>query len=227
MGHKQIIYYECENRECNLRFPDLRDDMPRERCPVCRGRIRVVLTIDAPHNENQAPVLSSTKPKLEAMLDNVRSGLNVGSIFRSADGIGVSKLYLCGITPNPENPAVRKTSLGAEQNVSWDHVSNGVVKVRELKMAGYSIWGLESVPSAISLFEIDEEIKGEALILVVGNEVCGIDPDILALCDQIVSIPMVGIKRSLNVASAFGIAASYLRYRQILSQGSVSILPNT
>mgnify|MGYP002386475690 FL=1 len=93
-------------------------------------------------------------------------------------------------------------------------------------MAGYSIWGLESVPSAISLFEIDEEIKGEALILVVGNEVCGIDPDILALCDQIVSIPMVGIKRSLNVATAFGIAASYLRYCQILSQGSESILPN-
>ena len=93
-------------------------------------------------------------------------------------------------------------------------------------MAGYSIWGLESVPSAISLFEIDEEIKGEALILVVGNEVCGIDPDILALCDQIVSIPMVGIKRSLNVATAFGIAASYLRYCQILSQGSESKLPN-
>ncbi len=226
MGHKQIIYYECENRECNLRFPDFRDDMPRERCPVCRGRIRVVLTIDAPHNENQAPVLPGTKPKLEAMLDNVRSGLNVGSIFRSADGIGVSNLYLCGITPNPENPAVRKSSLGAEENVNWEQVHNGVVKAGALKMAGYSIWGLESVPSAISLFEIDEEIKEAALILVVGNEVCGIDPEILALCDQIVSIPMVGIKRSLNVATAFGIAASYLRYCQILSQGSESILPN-
>ncbi len=226
MRQTQIVYYECENQECKLRFPDLGSDMPRERCPVCRGHVRVVLTIGAPPNENQSPVLSGKKPKLEAMLDNIRSGLNVGSIFRSSDGIGVSKLFLCGITPDPDNSAVRKTSLGAEDNVSWEHVNNGVLKVEELKMASYSIWGLESVPSATPIYNIKEEINEKHIILVVGNEVCGIDPDILRLCDQIVSIPMVGIKRSLNVASAFGIAASYIRFRQILSQGSESRLPS-
>jgi tRNA G18 (ribose-2'-O)-methylase SpoU len=194
---------------------------------MCRSLIHQTGVYDASPAEGRLAPPEETSCLLIGFLDNIRSSMNVGSIFRSADGIGVSKLFLGGITPSPDNPGVQKTALGAERSVVWEKANNGVEKIGSLKVAGYQIWGLEYTPNADGLYSLGASIPPQPLVLVVGNEVCGIDPQIMSMCDRIVFIPMVGKKHSYNVATAFGIAASYLRYRQILSHGSVSKLPKT
>jgi 23S rRNA (guanosine2251-2'-O)-methyltransferase len=133
-------------------------------------------------------------------------------MFRSADGAGICHMYLCGITPTPEIAAVGKTALGAEESTRWDYASNGVFRAEELLKQGCRLWALEQDRRSISITDLDLPADGgKPLILVVGNEVCGVDPGILERCEQIVHIPMQGGKRSLNVAVAFGIAAFALR----------------
>ncbi len=146
------------------------------------------------------------------MLDNIRSTYNVGSIFRAADGAGLRHLHLCGITPTPENPKVAKTALGAEKSVSWDYHRNSIIAAQELKEHGFRVICLEASPRARSIFDLDPSINEHPILLVAGNEITGVDPDLLAISDQVVWIPMQGQKESLNVALAFGIAAYTLRY---------------
>jgi len=151
-----------------------------------------------------APVMQ--KKSVSALLDNLRSAWNVGSIFRSADGLGIKTLYLCGITPTPTNRSVLKTALGAEKSVAWEYSNNALETAKILKAEGYRMVALEQDERAISL---EERKRGDTLatILVVGNEVTGVDPALLDLCDQILHIPMRGSKRSFNVEVAFAIAA--------------------
>jgi len=165
--------------------------------------------------------------QVEAMLDNIRSAWNVGSIFRTSDGTGIQKLYLCGITPSPENTKVSKTALGAEFNIAWEKSNNGVHMANLLKTKGYVLWALEDLPMAQPLFQIKSEWNNSPIVLIVGNEVSGIDPGIIEICDKVVSIPMVGKKQSYNVAVAYGIAVSFLLYCQSVSHGSFSIFPST
>jgi tRNA G18 (ribose-2'-O)-methylase SpoU len=162
-----------------------------------------------------------------ALLDNIRSAWNVGSIFRTADGIGLQKLYLCGITPTPENSKVCKTALGAEASILWEKFNNGVHLASMLKSKGHMLWALEDLPEAIPLFQVDIQSENPPIVLIVGNEISGVDPGIIEISDKVVSIPMLGKKQSYNVAVAFGIATSFLLYRQSVLQGSRSILPNT
>ena len=137
-------------------------------------------------------------------MDNVRSAWNVGSIFRSADGFGFAHAYLCGITPTPENPSVTKTSLGAEDTVTWSYHKDAVQLIKGLKKEGFNILALEECDNS-------EKIKGikqnQNIILIVGNENTGVDPELLDLCNAIYHIPMRGEKKSFNVAMAFSIAA--------------------
>jgi len=149
---------------------------------------------------------------VEALLDNIRSTYNVGSMFRAADGAGLQCLHLCGITPTPENPKVVKTSLGAETSVMWKYYRNSVSAVRELKSRGYGIFTLEASSRSQSIFKLDSTFTQKPILLIVGNEICGVDPDILSLSDKVLWIPMHGQKESLNVALAFGIAAYTLQY---------------
>lgn len=157
------------------------------------------------------PPTARTSWPIEALLDNIRSLFNVGSIFRSSDGAGLRHLHLCGITPTPDNPKLIKTALGAEQAVGWSYHTNSLDAIAQARAAGYAIWALEEHPQAESLFTVAP--IAQPLLLVVGSEVIGVDPAILAACDQIVAIPMQGIKRSLNVATAFGVAAVILSER--------------
>lgn len=143
------------------------------------------------------------------LLDNIRSAWNVGSIFRSADGFGFVHAYLCGITPTPENEAVTKTSLGAEDSVPWSHHKDAVRLVKGLKKEGYSICALEEDARAGSIH--DASISTQPMLLIVGSEVTGVDPELLDLCDRIYYIPMRGEKKSFNAAIAFSIAAYALR----------------
>lgn len=195
---------QCPN--CGLRYPLTTDHSFGERCPSCLGETQVVLerTIHLQLQEERPGMNRETH--LSILLDNIRSAWNVGSIFRTADGLGISKLYLCGITPTPENTSVPKTALGAEKSVSWEYANNALETARNLKGEGYKLIALEQDNRARSIMEIEQTPVRKA-ILVIGNEVTGVDPDILDLSDEIVHIPMHGQKRSLNVEVALGIAA--------------------
>jgi tRNA G18 (ribose-2'-O)-methylase SpoU len=201
---------QCTNESCRLRFPTPPDALPGERCPFCRGKTVVVAANNAPSEPTAIDAPPNRLP-IEALLDNVRSLFNVGSIFRSADGAGFQRLHLCGITPTPENPKLAKTALGAEQSVAWQHHRNGVDAIERLHNQGLVRWALEEHPRAESLMTVT--LPQAPLVLVVGSEVTGVDPGILAQCDKIVAIPMYGVKRSLNVATAFGVAAVILSSR--------------
>jgi len=162
----------------------------------------------------QAEEKVESKNGFAVLLDNIRSAWNVGSILRSADGFGFSHAYLCGITPTPEHEAVTKTSLGAEASVLWSYHKDAVKVVRDLKEENWKVYGLEQdaraivINGAISLAPrkaIGASIQRE--MLIVGNEVTGVDPELLDRCDKLLYIPMRGEKKSFNVAVAFGIAA--------------------
>ncbi len=147
------------------------------------------------------------------VLHSIRSLHNVGSIFRTADGAGVSKLYLCGITPTPLDrfgkmrPELAKVALGAERNVPWEHSVSTARIVKRLKAKGYHIFALEQAKDSV-VYDSPKVLRGaKKIALILGDEVRGIPPSILKLSDMILEIPMYGKKESLNVSVAFGIAA--------------------
>lgn len=145
---------------------------------------------------------------LSALVEDVRSLWNVGSIFRTADGAGFSRLYLCGITGCPPRKEISKTSLGAENSVSWESYACALDVLPELKGNGIFLLGLEKSDSSdpLSDFLASKTIK-MPLCLLVGNEVTGLSAEVLSQCDKVVHLPMRGVKESLNVSVAFGIAA--------------------
>lgn len=146
-----------------------------------------------------------------AVLDNIRSLHNVGAIFRTADAAGVGKLYLCGMSGTPPRPEIRKAALGAEESVAWEYFKQTREALLQLKGAGYFLLALESTPASIDYRRAAYQFP---LALVVGHEYNGIAPETLALCDAAVALPMRGVKISLNVAVAFGIAAYEIAHRR-------------
>jgi tRNA G18 (ribose-2'-O)-methylase SpoU len=149
---------------------------------------------------------------LGALLDNIRSAWNVGSIFRTADGVGIQRLYLCGITPTPANSMVKKTSLGSEKNILWQHDNDGVRVAIALMEQGKRLWAMEPGSHSESLYDHLNESVEDSIVLVFGNEMVGVDPGILEHCEKMITLPMYGGKRSLNVAVAFGIATFTMRH---------------
>jgi 23S rRNA (guanosine2251-2'-O)-methyltransferase len=134
---------------------------------------------------------------------NIRSLWNVGSLFRTSDAFGVSKLILTGYTALPPRREISKTALGAEETVSWEHHQEPINIIQELKKQGVSIVALELTEDATDLSEYKSQ---EKICLIVGHEVSGVPKDLLDLCDEKVQIPMQGKKESLNVAVATGVA---------------------
>lgn len=146
------------------------------------------------------------------ILHNIRSLHNVGSIFRTSDAAGISKIFLCGITPSPLDrfgtirPELSKVALGAERNVPWEHIVSTTRCIKKLKTGGYSIYALEQSKHSVSYDSAHLRRGKKKIALVLGDEVRGIPPSILKLSDAILEIPMRGKKESLNVSVAFGIA---------------------
>ena len=201
---------------CGLRYPHMQANTFGTRCPACLGETRITLRIrrkpdPEPERSLTANISAAPKREFAVLLDNIRSAWNVGSIFRSADGFGFAHAYLCGITPTPESEAVMKTSLGAENNVRWSYHKDAVKLVRSLKKKGWQVWALEEHERAVPLSTDADAQFSPSVILIVGNEVTGVDPGLLALSDSIFHIPMQGGKKSFNVAIAFGIAAYELK----------------
>jgi 23S rRNA (guanosine2251-2'-O)-methyltransferase len=208
--------YSCTQSSCGLRFTLAIDETPGrlpsiKSCPACRAPLQAVGE-SFPRLEVQASRLDPAGPALEVLLDNIRSAWNVGSMLRTCDGAGVRKVHLCGVSSTPDNPKVAKTSLGAERCLPWSFSNDGVAAAQKMKAQGMRLWALEGGPRAVSLFDAAPDLPGEPILLVAGNELSGVDPGIIDLCERVVSLPMQGIKGSLNVAVAFGIAVYFIRF---------------
>lgn len=145
--------------------------------------------------------------RIEVICDNLRSLYNVGSIFRTSDALGISKIWLCGITGTPDQAGLKKVSLGAENSVDWEYADQAWRVAEKLKKQGFKIVSLELTKDSknIKLFKPDYP-----LALIIGNEVAGVSKPLLKRSDEIVHIPMRGIKESLNVSVAYGIATYWL-----------------
>jgi tRNA G18 (ribose-2'-O)-methylase SpoU len=135
--------------------------------------------------------------------DNIRSLENIGSIFRTADALGVAKIYLCGICGTPPNLKISKTALGAEKNIPWEYVKQTGRLIDKLKKQGIEVTALEQAKNSIDYAKYKPKFP---VALIVGNEVKGISPKILQKCDKVIELPMSGEKESLNVSVAFGVA---------------------
>lgn len=152
-----------------------------------------------------------------AILDNVRSVHNVGSMFRTADTAGITKIYLCGVTPTPLDrfgkvrPQFAKVSLGAERTVQWERCTKTMSALVQLKKEGYVICALEQSLKSVPYYRLPRSVPFQKIALLVGNEVSGLSPHILKRADYILEIPMHGKKESLNVGVALGIVAFALR----------------
>ena len=139
----QPAVYQCANPDCSLRFPSATSLAHPPLCPRCKSpthRVPSQSDVADFHLDNPA----ASGPHLEVLLDNIRSTFNVGAMFRTADGVGVQRLHLCGITPLPDNPKVVKTALGAELSVPWTYAANGLTAARELKACRFHFAGTGS-----------------------------------------------------------------------------------
>lgn len=146
------------------------------------------------------------KPKLPlvVVLDNIRSMYNVGAVFRTADAFLVSQLYLCGITAIPPHREIQKTAIGATQSVNWEYRHSVGEACKDLKSAGYQLIGVEQTDESLPLNEFSVS-PSQSYALVMGNEVEGLQTDVLPLLDAAVEIPQFGTKHSLNIAVSSGI----------------------
>lgn len=155
------------------------------------------LSVDAYKHAPKLPVV--------VVLDNVRSHHNVGAIFRTCDCFACEAVYLCGITGTPPHRDIQKTALGATETVEWQYFDNTTTAIYELKNQNYNIVALEIAAGSASIddFNVNNNSK---IALVVGNEVNGIDQNIIDLCDTCIEIPQYGTKHSLNVSVSGGIA---------------------
>ncbi|MBO5804973.1 MAG: RNA methyltransferase [Bacteroidales bacterium] len=144
------------------------------------------------------------KLPVTVVLDNVRSQHNIGSAFRTSDAFLVEKVVLCGICAVPPTPEIHKSALGAEFSVEWDYRDDAVQAVSELRDAGYTLIGVEQTENSTSLEDLKVE-DGKRYALVFGNEVKGVNQQVIDMCDECLEIPQWGTKHSLNVSVSAGV----------------------
>lgn len=211
MPEQYFQIFECQNPECRLRFPTNLSVDHMEICPFCKSPL---IASGEPFTNVKAGSLPQFKSarRVDLLLDNLRSTLNVGSIFRTADGAGVSHIYCCGTTPTPEHPKIIKTGLGAEGFVPWSYHRNALDVINKLE-TGTLLYSLEAAQNSINLFTEVKQIESDKpVLLILGNEISGVDPVLLQQSNLTLSLPMLGNKNSLNVAVAAGIAIYALRF---------------
>lgn len=207
---------ECTREECRLRIPIETAVHNGDFCPRCSAPMSCVIpAFRHTYSETPNPELNTS---FRVVLDNIRSVHNVGAIFRTADGIGIEHLYLCGLTPHPDDhPEIGKTALGAELAVSWSSHPNSLDLAHTLSAKNDCLLALEKMTGAVPITEFRSTAgTSKAVVLFVGNERSGLDPGVLEFCHTILYLPMVGAKESLNVSVAFGAAAYWLMLASIV-----------
>lgn len=146
----------------------------------------------------------SDKIPIIVVLDNIRSMHNVGSVFRTADAFLIEAIYLCGYTPKPPHRDINKTALGATDSVNWSYFPTTLAAMEDLRVKGYGIYAVEQVTDSFLLNRLSTD-RDEKIALVFGNEVTGVDAQLLPICNGCIEIPQFGMKHSLNVSIAAGI----------------------
>lgn len=155
---------------------------------------------------------SLTSSGIVVVLDNIRSAHNVGSAFRSCDAFGVEKLYLCGICAVPPSAEIHKSALGAEDSVPWTYVPDTLALVDDLRAEGYKVISVEQTVHSVSLEDFSPA-EGEKVALVFGNEVDGVQQEVVDASDMSLEIPQWGTKHSLNVSVSVGVVLWHVRYK--------------
>lgn len=212
-GRLALAVSRCPSGRCAAVFEVSPRSLGRNiNCPACGMAMTArPLGVDAKLDAQQRRIsgaagLPIPRLPLAVLVDNVRSLWNVGSFFRTADACGVRELILSGITGFPPRAQIAKTALGAERAVAWRYRADSSQALEELQAAGYTPVAVEATSQARPF---DQLTWPACVCLVVGSEVAGISPDVLQACRHHVSIPMRGVKDSLNVAVAFGIVAQH------------------
>ncbi|MBC5774247.1 RNA methyltransferase [Pontibacter sp. KCTC 32443] len=162
------------------------------------------LSMDELNRESVEEFKNKKKIPLVLVLDNVRSLNNVGSVFRTADAFMVEKIYLCGITGTPPHRDIEKTALGATESVEWEHVPDTLELVLKLKEQNYKIGSVEQAENSLKLNEFIPE-PGQHFALILGNEVFGVEQEVINNSDFVLEIPQFGTKHSLNISVATGV----------------------
>ncbi|TDQ17084.1 SpoU rRNA methylase family protein [Algoriphagus boseongensis] len=145
------------------------------------------------------------KSPIVLVLDNIRSLNNVGSAFRTADAFRIKKIFLCGITGTPPHRDIQKTALGATESLDWEYCASTLEAVEKLKREGYQLCALEQVEKSVMLNEFSPN-PAQNYALIFGNEVFGVEEEVLKKCDTVLEIPQLGTKHSLNISVTLGIA---------------------
>ena len=162
------------------------------------------LSMDSLQRKSVDEFKTAEKFPIIAVLDNVRSMHNVGSVFRTADGFLLEAVYLCGYTPKPPHRDIQKTALGATETVHWQAFESTVEAITQLKNNGYKLLAVEQAKHSVMLQQINFS-SNEKLAVIFGNEVEGVEQSIIDQCDACIEIPQFGMKHSLNVSVAAGI----------------------
>jgi 23S rRNA (guanosine2251-2'-O)-methyltransferase len=145
----------------------------------------------------------ATKTPITIILDNVRSAINVGSIFRTSDAFLIENIILCGITATPPDKEIRKAALGSTDSVKWEFFENTIDAVNKLKTEGYHIIGVEQADKSTMLN--DFSLPKKPIAIIMGNEVNGVAQEVIDVCNEIIEIPQFGTKHSLNISVTTGI----------------------
>ncbi|TXJ29314.1 MAG: TrmH family RNA methyltransferase [Chitinophagaceae bacterium] len=160
----------------------------------------------------------SEKTPIIVVLENIRSAYNVGSVFRTADAFLVEAIYIIGYSAKPPHKEIKKTALGAEETVNWRHFSTTAEAISQLREDGYTIYAIEQAEGSRALQAITPALD-EKIAVVLGNEVTGVEQSTIHLCDACVEIPQLGMKHSLNIATAAGVVLWELVRRRLKNEG--------
>ena len=162
------------------------------------------LSMEELNRKTVAEFKRSEKTPVVAVLENIRSAYNVGSVFRTSDAFLLEGVYLTGYTAQPPHKEIKKTALGAEDTVEWEYFANATEAIEHLKSIGYKVYAVEQVQNSSSLEQIDFGTK-EKIAVIFGNEVTGVEQETILQCDGCIEIPQLGMKHSLNIATAAGV----------------------
>jgi 23S rRNA (guanosine2251-2'-O)-methyltransferase len=162
------------------------------------------LSMDELNRKTVEEFKRSEKTPVIAVIENVRSAYNVGSLFRTADAFLLEAIYITGYTARPPHKEIKKTALGAEDSVDWQYFPNASEAIIHLKNLGYKVYAVEQVLNSIALQDMDFK-PGDKIAVIFGNEVTGVEQDTILQCDACIEIPQLGMKHSLNIATAAGV----------------------
>lgn len=162
------------------------------------------LSMDELNRKSVEEFKSSKKTPVIAVLENIRSAYNVGSVFRTADAFLLQAIYITGYTCTPPHKEIKKTALGAEDTVEWNHFANATEAIKSLKENGYTVYAIEQALNSQKLQTLKIS-SHEKIAVIFGNEVTGVEQDTILQCDGCIEIPQWGMKHSLNIATAAGV----------------------